>query len=105
VTNDDALFRFRLSVFALATQLGNVRAACRIFGIHHSTYYRWKALVDRQGLEMLRPRERRAPQMPNAVSVLVEQRVLAYALAFPGQAPTGSRPSSGGRSGAGSNCQ
>jgi transposase InsO family protein len=87
VTNDDALFRFRLSVFALATQLGNVRAACRIFGIHHSTYYRWKALVDRQGLEMLRPRERRAPQMPNAISVLVEQRVVAYALAFPGQGP------------------
>jgi transposase InsO family protein len=87
LTNDDALYRFRLSVLALAAELGNVRAACRIFGIHHSTYYRWKALVERHGLELLRPRERRAPQMPNAISLLVEQRVLAYALAHPGQGP------------------
>ncbi len=87
MTNDDALFRFRLSVFALAEQLGNVRAACRIFGIHHSTYYRWRALVLRYGSELLRPRERRAPQMPNATSPMVEQRVLAYSLAHPGQGP------------------
>jgi transposase InsO family protein len=87
LTNDDALCRFRLSVFALAQELGNVRAACRIFGIHHSTYYRWRALVLRYGTELLRPRERRAPQMPNAISPMVEQRVLAYALAYPGQGP------------------
>lgn len=87
VTNDDALYRHRLRVLATAQELGNVRAACRIHGIHHSTFYRWKALVDRQGLEMLRPRERRAPQMPNAISVVLEQRILAYALAFPGQGP------------------
>jgi transposase InsO family protein len=87
VTNDDALFRYRERVLATAKELGNVRAACRIHGIHHSTFYRWKALVERQGLEMLRPRERRAAQMPNAFSVVVEQRILAYALAFPGQGP------------------
>lgn len=87
MTNDDALFRHRLRVVATAKELGNVRAACRIHRIHHSTYYRWKALVDRQGLDMLRPRERRAPRMPNAVPLVVEQRILAYALAFPGQGP------------------
>jgi transposase InsO family protein len=87
VTNDDALFRHRLRVLATAQELGNVRAACRIHGIHHSTFYRWKALAERQGLEMLRPRERRAPQMPNAISMMVEQRILSYALAFPGQGP------------------
>jgi transposase InsO family protein len=87
VTNDDALFRHRLRVMATAEELGNIRAACRIHGIHHSTYYRWKALVERQGLEMLRPRERRAPQMPNAIPLFIEQRILAYALAFPGQGP------------------
>jgi transposase InsO family protein len=87
VTNDDALFRFRLRVIATARDLGNVRAACRMFGIHPSTFYRWKALVDRHGLDMLRPRERRAPQMPNAVPVVIEQRILSYALAFPGQGP------------------
>ena len=88
MTNDDALFRFRLRVMALARELGNVRAACRAFGIHHSTYYRWRAQAVRHGsTEMLRPRERRAPRMPNATSHLVEGRVLAYALARPGQGP------------------
>jgi transposase InsO family protein len=87
VTNDDALFRYRLRVMAAAKELGNVRAACRMFGVHHSTYYRWKALAERQGLEMLRPRERRAPQMPNAIPAFIEQRILAYALANPGQGP------------------
>jgi transposase InsO family protein len=88
LTNYDALFRFRLRVMALAKELGNVRAACRVFGIHHSTYYRWRAQMVRHGTtEMLRPRERRAPRMPNATSHLVEGRVLAYALARPGQGP------------------
>lgn len=32
VGNDDALYRFRLGVFALAKELGNVRAACRMMG-------------------------------------------------------------------------
>ena len=100
MTNDDALFRFRLRVMALAKELGNVRAACRVFGIHHSTYYRWRAQAVRHGsTEMLRPRERRAPRMPNATSHLVEGRVLAYAPGPARQGPTASQPSWPGTSG------
>jgi hypothetical protein len=75
VTQDDLLYRFRLRVFAIAADLGNVRAACRAMGIHPSTYYRWKRQLDRHGPEILRPRERRVPRMANATSPLVEQRV------------------------------
>ena len=39
MSNDDALFRFRLRLFALAKELGSVRAACRMLGVHHSMYY------------------------------------------------------------------
>jgi transposase-like protein len=42
VTSDDALDKFRLRVFALAGELDNVQAACRIMGVHPSTYYRWR---------------------------------------------------------------
>jgi len=86
LTTDDALFRFRLRVFSLAEEVG-VRAACRTFGIHPSTYYRWRRQVLRQGLEMLRPRERRQPRMPNATAPFVEQRVVAFALGQPGFGP------------------
>jgi hypothetical protein len=87
VTQDDLLYRFRLRTFAMAAELGNVRAACRAMGIHPSTYYRWKHRLDRYGPEILRPRERRTPQMANATSPLVEQRVVAFALGHPGFGP------------------
>ena len=55
MTQDDLLYRFRLRTFAMAAELGNVRAACRAMGIHTSTYYRWKHQLDRHGPEILRP--------------------------------------------------
>ena len=86
MTQDDVLFGYRLQLFALAAERG-VSQACRLMGVHRSTYYRWKAQVDRQGLEMLRPRERRRPQMPNQFSVMVEQRIVAFCLGHPGHGP------------------
>jgi transposase InsO family protein len=87
VTKDDVLFGYRLQLFALAAEKGNVSEACRLMGVHRSTYYAWKYQVDRQGLEMLRPRERRRPQMPNQLSVMVEQKIVAFSLGHPGLGP------------------
>ena len=86
MTQDDVLFGYRLQLFALADERG-VTEACRLMGVHRSTYYRWRREVDRHGLEMLRPRERRRPQMPNRFSVLVEQKIVAFALGHPGLGP------------------
>jgi transposase-like protein len=52
MTEDDVLFGYRLQLFDLAART-TVSHACRTFGVHRSTYYRWKRSVDRQGLEML----------------------------------------------------
>lgn len=86
MTQDDVLFGYRLQLFALAAERG-VSEACRLMGVHRSTYYRWKGEVDRQGLEMLRPRERRRPRMPNQLSPLVEQKIVAFCLGHPGLGP------------------
>jgi transposase InsO family protein len=64
-----------------------VAAACRAMGIERSTYYRWKAKVDRWGLEALRIRERRRPRMPNQLGPHLEQRIIAFALGHPGLGP------------------
>ena len=85
--DDDVLFKFRLRLFSLAEELGNVRAACRAMGVHPSTYYHPKAKVEQSGLEMLRPRERRSPRMPNQLSPVIEQRILAFSIAHPGLGP------------------
>lgn len=86
MSDDDVLFGYRLQLFELAGRT-SVSHACRTFGVHRSTYYAWKAQVDRHGLEMLRPRERRRPKMPNQLPVLVEQRIVAFALGHPGFGP------------------
>jgi transposase len=86
MTHDDVLFGYRVQLFALAGQIG-IAAACRLMGVHRSTYYRWRPEVERAGLEVLRPRERRRPQMPNQLSPMVEQRIVAFALGHPGLGP------------------
>jgi transposase InsO family protein len=86
VSDDDVLFGYRLQLFDLAGRT-SVSHACRTFGVHRSTYYRWKAQVDRHGLEVLRPRERRRPRMPNQLPAMVDERIVAFALARPGYGP------------------
>src|SRR5258708_14598052 len=82
MTNDDLLFRHRLRLFALAGEVG-VSRACRELNYHRSSYYRWKARVEREGLEILRPRERRPPRMPNHTSPCLEHQVLTHAAGNP----------------------
>jgi transposase InsO family protein len=86
MSEDDVLFGYRLQLVDLAGRIG-VSAACRTFGVHRSTYYRWKRMIERHGLEILRPRERRRPRMPNQLSPLIEERIVAFALGHPGLGP------------------
>ena len=86
MSEDDVLFGYRLQLFDYAGRT-SVSEACRTFGVHRSTFYRWKRLLDRHGLEVLRPRERRRPRMPNQLPAMVEERIVAFAIAHPGLGP------------------
>ncbi|HEX6455114.1 MAG TPA: helix-turn-helix domain-containing protein [Solirubrobacterales bacterium] len=86
MTKDDVLFGYRQAFFAEAART-NVAAACRRFGVHRSTCYAWKRAVGRHGLEMLRPREWRAPWMPDQLSEMVEERIVAFSRGHPGLGP------------------
>jgi transposase InsO family protein len=86
MSEHDVLFGYRLQLFDFAART-SVSEACRVFGIHRSTYYVWKRRVERHGLEILRPRERRRPRLPNQLSPFLEERIVAYALGHPGQGP------------------
>lgn len=87
MTHDDVLFGFRLRLFTLADELGNVSEACRKMGVARSTYYAWKPKLERYGLEGLRVRERRRPRMPNQIGPHLEHRILAFSLGHPGFGP------------------
>jgi transposase InsO family protein len=86
MTKDDVLFGYRQQLFAEAART-SVSRACRTFGVHRSTYYAWERQVDRHGLEMLRPRERRRPQMPNQLPKMIEERIVSFSIAHPGLGP------------------
>jgi transposase len=86
MSEHDVLFGYRLQLFDLAART-TVTEACRVFGIHRSTYYSWKRRIERHGLEILRPRERRRPRQLNQLSPLVEERIVAFALGHPGLGP------------------
>ena len=86
MSQDDVLFGYRLQLFDYAART-SVSEACRVFGIHRSTYYVWKRRVERHGLEILRPRERRRPRLPNQLSPFIEERIVAFALGHPGYGP------------------
>jgi hypothetical protein len=64
LTHDDALYKFRLRVFALPEELGSVRAACRAMDIHPPPNTAGKLMLS-YGREALRPWERRAARLPN----------------------------------------
>ena len=65
MVQDDRFFQYRLRLFVRAREVG-VSRACRELGYHRSWYYRWRPLVERHGLEILRRRERKRPRMPRA---------------------------------------
>jgi hypothetical protein len=87
VTEHDVVTGYRVRLFTLAEELGNVSDVCRLMRVHRSTYYRRKRQVDRWGLEALNVRERRRPRMPNQIGPHIEQRIVAFALAHPGFGP------------------
>ena len=58
MNHDDVLCHFRVRLFALADELGNVRAACRMLGVHPSTYDRWRKPMQRSDFDTILAPER-----------------------------------------------
>src|SRR5207249_1522808 len=85
--HDDPLYLIRLQAMSAADHFGSVAVACRVLDIPRSTFYRWRKQWLQYGREILRPRERRSPRMPNSTPPLVEEQILAFALGHPGFGP------------------
>jgi len=83
VTRAEIIYQRRIAVLDYAARVGNVAEACRVFGISRTRYYEWKGVADRYGLEALMPKERRAPQMPDATPTHVLEALLTLAVTQP----------------------
>jgi transposase InsO family protein len=83
VTRDQIIYQRRVRVLEHAAESGNVAATCRTFGISRKTFYEWRGVAERYGLEALMPKARRRPQLPNATPTHVVYDLLAIAVAEP----------------------
>lgn len=83
MTRDQIIYQRRVRVLEHAAASGNVALTCRTFGISRKTFYEWRNLAERYGLEALMPKARRRPQLPNATPTHVLQELLALAVAEP----------------------
>ncbi len=64
MTPTEIIYHRRLRVLDHARRSGNVAETCRIFGISRNTFYEWRTLAERYGIEALMPKARRSPQRP-----------------------------------------
>jgi len=83
VTPTEIIYRRRVRVLEHAAEGGNVAETCRVFGVSRKTFYEWRGLAERYGLEALVPKGRRSPQMPNATPTWVVNELLTMAVAEP----------------------
>ena len=83
MTTDEKLIRSKMNLLDLAAYLKNVSEACRVMGTSRDTFYRVKKAYDEGGLEALREKSRRGPNIRNRVSEDVETAVMDFALEEP----------------------
>ena len=87
MTQDDVLFGYRLRLFSLAAEIGVRRGLPGRWGFTTRPTTAGSPRSSASGLEMLRPRERRAPRMPNQIPAMVEERIVAFSLGHAGLGP------------------
>ncbi len=83
MTTDQKLIKNKLGLLDLAAYLQNVSEACRVMGYSRDTFYRVRRAYDEGGLEALKEKSRRQPNLHNRVSEEVEQAIVDLALEDP----------------------
>ena len=80
---NDKIVKHKVGLLNLADELGNISKACKLMGVSRDTFYRYKEAVDEGGIEALLDRSRRVPNPKNRVDPMVEEAVVAHAIAEP----------------------
>jgi len=83
MTTEEKLIKNKLGLLHLASYLKNVSEACRAMGYSRDTFYRVKKAYEDGGLEALKEKSRRTPNIRNRVPEDVEKAVVKLALEEP----------------------
>ena len=83
MTSDEIVYQHRVRVLDHARVTGNVAATCRTFGMSRKTFYKWRNVAAKYGIEALRPKSKRPPAMSNATPTHVIEVLLTLAITLP----------------------
>jgi transposase InsO family protein len=83
MSNEKQIIRHRLGLINLAAELGNIAQACKYYGYSRDTFYRYQELMAEGGVENLRDKTRRKPNIKNRTEEATEAAVIAYAVENP----------------------
>jgi transposase InsO family protein len=83
VTPAEIIYQRRARVLDHAAKTGNVAETCRVFGVSRTTFYKWRDVAERYGVEALLPKDRRPPAMPNATPTWVVNELLTLTVVEP----------------------
>ena len=83
MTTQEKLIRRKMTLLDLAAYLQNVSEACRMMGYSRDTFYRVQKAYEEGGLEALREKSRRKPNIRNRVPEDVERTIVEMALEDP----------------------
>jgi len=83
MTTEQKLIKNKLGLLELAAYLQNVSEACRVMGYSRDTFYRVRKAYEEGGLEALKEKSRKVPNLHNRVAEEVEEAVVALALEDP----------------------
>lgn len=83
MTPVDIVHQRRVAAVTYAVKCGNVSETSRVFGVSRKTIHQWKKLADAYGMEALRPKAQRPPQMPNATPTWVIDKLLRLVMLEP----------------------
>ena len=83
MTTEQKLIKNKLGLLQLANYLQNVSEACRVMGYSRDTFYRVKNAYDEGGIEALKEKSRRKPNIRNRVSEEIEKAVIDLAFENP----------------------
>lgn len=83
MTPAEIIYQRRARVLDHAAKTGNIAETCRTFGVSRTTFYKWRSVAERYGVEALMPKDRRPPAMPNATPTWVVNELLTLAVVEP----------------------